>query len=67
MHAIIIEVDNKLLLGHSKLQSQGVAYSNTTRSTEVKWVKIIQNEVMVENCSKSLVRAIGNVLRVICT
>ena len=37
--------------------------SNTTHSTEVIWVETFQNEVMVEICSKSLVRAIGKLLR----
>ena len=36
--------------------------SDPTRSIVVIWVKFFQTELMVEICSKSLVRAIGKVL-----
>ena len=50
----------------SRLQhdSVTVGQSDPTRSILVIWVKYFQTESMVEICSKSLVRAIGEVLLV---
>ena len=55
--------------GHTLLQLQNhkiPCSREPTRSIVVIWVKIVQTELMVEICFKSLVRAIGKVLLMKC-
>ena len=52
---------------HFYVLNINISQSDPTLSIVVIWVNFFQTELMVERCSKSLVRAMGKVLLINCS